>query len=236
MVRLTTNHKPMRRQAVINYRQSSDPVRNPNFQFGAPFIWSPEAPNPADLMPLPHKIAAALKAKADKRAAAIAAIPSGLSELDRFNAVFKIDLNSPQTTNAQQLRDIGVHIPSVEAIDEVDEAGEPVNSLPIIHIQLWAVIYGLATLGVYLVDTNHLTDRQLLRRLITGPLADEIPDIVPNRDCVEYLGFNSFGLGSVQVPGIVDGVEQMFDLARDSILPTPDREALDQTAPSYADN
>jgi len=236
MVRQTTNHKPMRRQAVINYRQSSDPVRTPNFAFGAPFIWSEEAPNPADLMPLPHKIAAALKAKADKRNAAIAAIPSGLTEVDRFNAVFTIDNTSPKTTNARQLWDLGVFIPTIEAIDEVNEAGEPVCSDPVIHIQLWAIIYGLATLGVFLVDTNHLTDRQLLRRLITGPLADEIPDIVPNRDCVEYLGFNSFGLGSVQVPGIVDGVEQMVDLDRDSILPTPDREALDQTAPSYADN
>lgn len=226
----------MRRQPVINYRQSSDPVRTPNFAFGAPFIWSAEAPNPSDLLPLSHKIAAALKAKADKRSAAIAAIPSGLSELDRFNAVFTIDNTSPKTTNAQQLWDLGVFIPTVEAIDEVNEAGEPVCSDPVIHIQLWAIIYGLATLGVFLVDTNHLTDRQLLRRLITGPLADEIPDIVPNRDCVEYLGFNSFGMGPVQVPGVVDGVEQMVDLDRDSILPTTDREASDLTNPSYSDN
>jgi hypothetical protein len=226
----------MRRQPVINYRQTTDPVRTPDFTFGAPFIWSPEAPNPADLMPLPHYIQSALKAKAAKRNAAIAEIPAGLSAMDHVKALLKVDFNGATSTNAQQLWDLGVFIPTVEAIDEVNEDDTPVCSDSVIYIQLWAVIYGLATLGIYLVNTNHLTNRQLLRRLITGPLADEIPDIVPNNDCMEFLDFNSFGMGPVQVPAVVDGIEQMVDLDRDSILPTRDREAIEKSRRYFIDN
>ncbi|MGA1394039.1 MAG: hypothetical protein ACO38W_12880, partial [Phycisphaerales bacterium] len=61
---------------------------------------------------------------------------------------------APLTTNLAQLRDMGIDVPPAESLDE-----------SALSAKLWAVIEGLSRLQVYLISTDHLTDRELYQRL-----------------------------------------------------------------------
>ena len=87
---------------------------------------------------------------------------------------------APTTTNFQQLTDAGVALPHP---DEVVDAA--------ISGTLWAVIQGLSELGVFLNQTDHLSDRELYAVLWKDVLREEVP-ILPK---------SSQGAWHVDLPG-----------------------------------
>lgn len=91
---------------------------------------------------------------------------------------------APITTNARQLAEIGVAVPEYDAIASLsdDAAAALVTS----------ITDGLAALHVYVLHTDHLSDRQLLEALLTpdgGPLVDAVRDTpaIPNaQDWIDF--------------------------------------------------
>lgn len=112
------------------------------------------------------------------------------------------------TTNRQQLMEIGVELPPI--------GGAP-SSSDEVHQLLWRVIYGLARLGIFLVDTEHLDDRALVTLLLDRILNDSVPDIPPNDDMTEFIGLcdpSTMGAvsgQSVSGDGKPDGLMGPFD-------------------------
>ena len=73
---------------------------------------------------------------------------------ERFAAAIAHDMELDlSTTNRQQLMEIGIELPPI---------GEAPSSSEELHQLLWRVIYGLARLGIFLVDTEHLDDLSLI--------------------------------------------------------------------------
>lgn len=87
---------------------------------------------------------------------------------------------APKTTSFQQLTDAGIALPDP---DDVSDAA--------MSATLWAVIDGLAQLGVFLNWTDHLSDRELYAVLWKDVLREEVP-ILPK---------SSKGAWHVDLPG-----------------------------------
>jgi hypothetical protein len=108
------------------------------------------------------------------------ATPEGTIAGERFAAAIAHDMElCASTTNRKQLAEIGVELPA--AGNTPDSPGE-IQSL------LWRLVYGLARLGIFLVDTEHLDDRALLTLLLDRIIDDNVPDIPPNDDMTEFIG------------------------------------------------
>lgn len=128
---------------------------------------------------------------------------------ERFAAAIAHDMElDASTTNRQQLIEIGVELPPI---------GEAPSSSEEVHQLLWRVIYGLARLGIFLVDTDHLDDHALVTLLLDRILNDSVPDIPPNDDMTEFIGLcdpSTMGPASVQPvsgDGKPDGLMGPFD-------------------------
>ncbi len=87
---------------------------------------------------------------------------------------------APRTTNRAQLAAMGVELPAGGELAD-DE----------VVVQLWTVIEALARLGVYLMNTDHLTDRQLYERLEREVLDEDVPDIVGNDGTQEWVDLST---------------------------------------------
>lgn len=200
-----------------NYRLSTDPTRSPDFTCGALFIYNPEAPSPADLLPNPEVIRTALAAKIEAREKKIAEILASTPNGERWVAAMQHDVEfAPRSTNAKQLGELGIFIPTAESLS-VTHDGEFIVVDKAVKFHLWAIIYGLASLGIFLTDTDYMDDRTLLISLVSRVLQDEIPDIAPSRDMSEYISLiNAGGNGGTA--------------KRDHLLPQPDREFCDMVA------
>ena len=75
-----------------------------------------------------------------------------------------IDTATAPTTNLiKELKAIGVELPEPDGLD--DDA---------LHAALWKVIEALATLQVYLGQTDHLSDRELYTTLLRETLPEEM--------------------------------------------------------------
>ena len=128
---------------------------------------------------------------------------------ERFAAAIAHDMELDlSTTNRQQLMEIGIELPPI---------GEAPSSSEELHQLLWRVIYGLARLGIFLVDTEHLDDRALVTLLLDRILNDSVPDIPPNDDMTEFIGLcdpSTMGAASAQPvsgDGKPDGLMGPFD-------------------------
>lgn len=128
---------------------------------------------------------------------------------ERFAAAIAHDMELDlSTTNRQQLMEIGIELPPI--------GGAP-SSSDEVHQLLWRVIYGLARLGIFLVDTEHLDDRALVTLLLDRILNDSVPDIPPNDDMTEFIGLcdpSTMGAASAQPvsgDGKPDGLMGPFD-------------------------
>lgn len=110
---------------------------------------------------------------------------------------------APMTTNREQLGEIGITLPPAESLS--DEAIR--SALPV-------VIHGLASFQTYLLNTDHLADRELYGRL-AGGILDE-----PVREICEGSGGREF----IDMAGgaAVDGSARVAKVDRDRTLPRPD--------------
>lgn len=161
---------------------------------GASFIEHPllirtrvhvEAPDPVQHGPrlTLEEINGVLSRKAHERAVRIrAAVEASRARgvpLDPFTAMLQHDFeHAPWTTNAAQLAEIGVDLPEAGPL-HLDDAE--------IHRILWRTIYGLALLGIYLLETDHLSDRRLLESLSTRILRDPIRDVGGVSEMCEFI-------------------------------------------------
>ena len=115
-------------------------------------------------------------------------------KIERWEACMAVDLDAPSTTNWEMLKMIGI---------DPDTA------------DLSTIINGLACWNVYLHDTNHLTDDDLLQTLKTRILIDPVTLIPPNADMVEHIGLSN----PDNLPPIRD--EDGLIIDRDADLPRP---------------
>jgi hypothetical protein len=58
---------------------------------------------------------------------------------------------------------------------------------PEVHRRLWTVVYGLTRFGIFLVNTDHLTDRRLLEVLSTRILRDPVRDSGCSSEMSEFI-------------------------------------------------
>lgn len=99
-------------------------------------------------------------------------------EIDLGFLALRYDLEeAPITTNLRQLEEIGVEVPDHRVLEEA-EIEETIES----------IIEGLARLGVFLLHTDHLDDRDLLallgRRILREPVRD-VPPGVGSREWID---------------------------------------------------
>jgi hypothetical protein len=90
---------------------------------------------------------------------------------------------APPATLMQWLANAGLQVPPPEALS--DEA---------IHQKLWEVINRMASLGAYLQNTNHLSDRELYSFLYREGLREEVV-LFPENPSYMY-GLDLLGSGS----------------------------------------
>lgn len=90
----------------------------------------------------------------------------------------------PTTTNFEQLEKAGISLPEPSAVPDID-----------LRTKLWEVIAGLATLRVFLDQTDHLSDRELYTKLWHETLRADTP-------AIDEIGFTTHA--SLLQP---DGVE-----------------------------
>jgi hypothetical protein len=114
-----------------------------------------------------------------------------LHGVERWEAAMAVDLDAPSTTNWEMLKMIGVDPATASLTD---------------------IINGLACWNVYLSNTNHLSDDDLLHHLQTKILLETVTLIPPNADMEEHIGMNNFD----DLPPVSN---------RDASLPRPYRTA-----------
>lgn len=121
----------------------------------------------------------------DRRSAIHEMVNSGYDYID---AAIRYDMElAPLGTNEEMLMSIGVD-PSTDPLEEIIE--------------------GMALWGIYLTETNHLTDDELRDYLVNRVFKDTVRIIPPNRDCSEFIDL-------APVPGTPDSAD------RDAYLPRP---------------
>lgn len=92
-----------------------------------------------------------------------------------WRMVYDFEL-APMTTNRKQLTELGVEVPSSTSL--ADDA---------LTVQLHATIGMLGRLNIYLLHTNHLSDRELYERLERDILDEEVRDIPPDGIAREFI-------------------------------------------------
>ncbi|MCE2881989.1 MAG: hypothetical protein LW636_06495 [Planctomycetaceae bacterium] len=117
--------------------------------------------------------------------------------VDRFVAMMRYDFElAPLTTNRRQLEEIGVALDS-----GLWKSGADAE----VRLSLWRIVYGLERLGIYLVHTDHLSDRRMLFILLERVLVEQVRDVVGSGDFSEYI---DLGASDEHEP---DGLEGPFE-------------------------
>ena len=134
--------------------------------------------------------------------------------IDRIEAAMWWDANkAPMTTNLRQLAEIGVTLPAPEDTSDAELPG-----------LLRRIFDGLALWGTYFTRTNHLSDRELYERLMNNVLSEDVRDIPPSPEMIEFIDlnpsrdvtdviWNDGGAADSRVPKVSD---------RDGSLPRPE--------------
>lgn len=132
-----------------------------------------------------------------------------------MQATIRYDMErAPLTTNAAQLAEIGVGCMHDRSIDEVRDI---INRLPQDRVRpsLVNLIEGLADLGVFLLHTDHLTDRELLSVLVIDVIRQEVRDLPPSPGVHEFIDIAEC-TGAAGRHGVTKCV-------RDTYLPQPEK-------------
>lgn len=139
-----------------------------------------------------------------ERLAAEGAARGELRDRAYWSLVYDLEL-APVTTNRRQLEELGVPLPSAESLDDAALAEA-----------LWRVIEGLAEVYTFLVNTDHLTDRELYSRLVGQILDEPLHEIVEGSGGQEYIDLRAAGAGPV-----AEHSGQGTPRRRDHLLPRP---------------
>jgi hypothetical protein len=83
---------------------------------------------------------------------------------------------APMTTNRRQLEAVGIDIPPASALADDEVA-----------LKLREIIEALGRLHIYLLHTNHLSDRSLYERLEREILDEEVRDLPPDGNAREFI-------------------------------------------------
>lgn len=80
------------------------------------------------------------------------------------------------TTNLKQLEESGVRPPAAQSMNDAE-----------LFDSLWEVISALGELGIFLLHSNHLTDRILYERLVQQILIEPVRDLPPDSGVHEFI-------------------------------------------------
>lgn len=122
-----------------------------------------------------------------RRNAGILAIRARMPDADLVQCAMLYDFEiAPLTTNAAQLTETGVSCWHAQPLDLVESS---INGLTgrQMRLRLIEIIEGLADLGVFLVETDHLTDHELLMVLVTKIIRESIHDLPPSPGVCEFI-------------------------------------------------
>jgi len=103
----------------------------------------------------------------------------GVTDRLYWTMVYDFEM-APLTTNLQQLRELGIEMPPEPGIEDEE-----------LKRRLWEVIEGLARLQVYLISTDHLSDRELYRHLEQRVLREEIREVPLEPGVREYIDLST---------------------------------------------
>lgn len=118
-----------------------------------------------------------------------------------WSLVYDLEL-APITTNRAQLSELGVEVPDPATLSDAE-----------VSQHLSRVIHALADLQTYLLNTDHLSDRELLERLVRTILDEPVREICQGSGGREFIDLAGGGKGAaVGSPRCVD---------RDRHLPRP---------------
>jgi len=92
-----------------------------------------------------------------------------------WSLVYDLEL-APLTSNRRQLAELGIEVPPDESVAEAE-----------VGAVLWRVIRGLAVLNTFLLHTDHLTDRELYRRLDSTILDEPVREICDGSGGREFI-------------------------------------------------
>ena len=112
------------------------------------------------------------------------------------------------TSNLKQLTDLGLAVPPPAEMDERE-----------LHEKLWEVVESLGDLGVYLLHTDGLSDRELYCRLFHEILTEPVRDLPPTDGVSEFIDLLG---GAAQACANAEGVEVVVKVDRDRFLPKPE--------------
>ena len=129
--------------------------------------------------------------------------------VDRFYWMLVYDLEmAPMTSNLKQLTDLGLAVPPPAEMDERE-----------LHEKLWEVVESLGDLGVFLLHTDGLSDRELYSRLFHEILTEPVRDLPPTEGVSEFIDLIG---GAAQACANSEGVEVVAKVDRDRFLPKPE--------------
>ena len=129
--------------------------------------------------------------------------------VDRFYWMLVYDLEmAPMTSNLKQLTDLGLAVPPPAEMDERE-----------LHEKLWEVVESLGDLGVFLLHTDGLSDRELYSRLFHEILTEPVRDLPPTEGVSEFIDLLG---GAAQACANAEGVEVVVKVDRDRFLPKPE--------------
>jgi hypothetical protein len=104
-----------------------------------------------------------------------------IAELERLERFFDGEEEGERPIDV--MRNDGISIPDERELDD--------DSL---HAKLWEIINAMAALGMVLESTDHLSDRELYRYLVTDALCEET--ILPSAGSAGYWHISPIGGGS----------------------------------------
>ena len=106
--------------------------------------------------------------------------------MDALTAMLRFDFEeAPVTTNAKQLERIGVRSPFTHRFAHLMDATE-------LRAHVVVVVEALADINVYLLNSDHMTDRELLVHLWEKVMLDEVRDLPPGV-AAEFIDLNAQG-------------------------------------------
>ena len=135
---------------------------------------------PYNVTPIAREAAARRKSRECDRAEAIKSLVSSapVDNKDEFYWTLVYDTErAPSVTGREMILEYGIiPVPPQELVATAD-----------LHDELWTIIESLSRCSVYLINTNHLCDRDLYSRLYYRILDEECRALPPSSEAAEFI-------------------------------------------------